>query len=267
MMRSSDRIRQRLIGELRLAGCVAADEEADELLEAAGADPELLTSLLARRRAGEPLAWLTGSTRFLNVTVRIKPGVYVPRWQSEPLAVEAADRLPPDGIAVDLCTGAGALAMVMSHHRPDATVMGTELDPLAADCARANGVAVVVGDLNEGLPPSIIGQVDVVVGVVPYVPTGSLELLPRDVLAFEPLAALDGGADGLRVLRRAAQAARELLRPGGSLLLELGGDQLQAAHDLLDALGYIEIEGRRDGDGDVRAIVARRPLSVPTTSR
>jgi release factor glutamine methyltransferase len=243
---------------LRAAGCLAAEEEAAELVSAAGGDGVRLDALVARRRAGEPLAWLTGSVRFCGVTVHVRSGVYVPRWQTEPLAAEAAERLPVDGRAVDLCTGAGAVALVLARRRPRARVLATELQPTAVECARANGVEVVAGDMAGPVPRSWRGAVDVVTAVVPYVPTGELALLPRDVITYEPRLALDGGPDGTDQLRRAARAAEPLLQPGGSLLLELGGDQADTLRPLLEELGYQDAEVRVDADGDVRAVVCHR---------
>ena len=243
---------------LRSAGCVAADEEALELLAAAGDDTERLRVLLARRTHGEPLAWITGSVRFCGEKVLVREGVYVPRWQSEPLALEAADRLPEDGLAVDLCTGAGAIAVVLARRRPRARIVGTDLDPVAVTCATANGVEAYEGDLSAPLPAGFLGRVDVVTGVVPYVPTGQLRLLARDVLDFEPRLALDGGEDGMQLLVRAADEAARLLRVGGSLLLELGGDEAELLSPRLVDRGYREIAVRADEDGDVRAIVCLR---------
>ncbi len=242
---------------LRVAGCVAAEEEATLLIGVAGGDRARLDELTRRRCTGEPLAWLIGSVRFCGETVLVHPGVYVPRWQSEPMATEAVARLPGRGFAVDLCTGAGAVAAVLARRRPDARVVATEIDALAASCARANGVEVFEGDLAAPLPDDLRGKVDVVTAVVPYVPTGELGLLPRDVVAHEPRRALDGGDDGTDLLVRAATEASGLLRPGGSLLLELGGDQADLLEATLVALGYDEIEQLDDDDGDLRATVAR----------
>ena len=251
------------VARLRAAGCVAAEDEAAQLVGAAGGDRSRLHELVKRRCTGEPLAWLVGSVRFCGEPVQVHPGVYVPRWQSEPMVHEAVARLPDGGLAVDLCTGAGAIAVVLARRRPEARVVATELDPRAAACARANGVEVFEGDLAAPLPPSLSGEVDVVTSIVPYVPTGELRLLPRDVLAHEPRLALDGGADGTDLLVRAAAAAADLLRPGGSLLLELGGDQAARLEPTLVALGYVAIDRMVDDDGDLRALTARRAPPPP----
>ncbi len=147
---------------------------------AAGGDLDVLDALVARRLTGEPLAWVTGRVRFGDLEVRVDPGVYVPRWQTLPLAHRAVERLPADGVAIDLCTGAGALAMTLQEARPGAWVVATEVDESAVACARANCVEVYRGDLFSPLPSSLAGEVDVVTGVVPYVPTAALAwLLPR----------------------------------------------------------------------------------------
>ncbi len=243
---------------LRSAGCIAAEEEADELVAAAGGDEDRLASLVIRRCAGEPLAWLVGAVTFCGVTVLVRPGVYVPRWQSEPLALEAALRLPPDGLAADLCTGAGAIAVVLARRRPGARIVATEIDPTAVACARANGVEVYAGDMAAPLPGSVAGRAHVVTAVVPYVPTDQLRLLPRDVVSYEPRGALDGGEDGTRLLLRAVLESRPLLRPGGSLLLELGGDQPDLLGPALADAGYTDVEVLTDEDGDPRGLCCRR---------
>ena len=237
-------------------GFVAADEEADELIAAAGGDAARLDALVARRLTGEPLAWITGGVVFCGVPVHVEPGVYVPRWQSEALAERAAERLPADGLAVDLCTGCGALARVLAVRRPHARVVASDVDEAAVACARTNGVEAYAGDLFAPLPAALAGTADVVVGVVPYVPTPALPLLQRDTLTFESTVPYDGGDDGAAVLRRAVEGAARWLRPGGALLLELGGDQADALGRTLAAAGFADVVVAHDEDGDVRAIEA-----------
>ena len=188
----------------------------------------------------------------------VRPGVYVPRPQSEPLAGEALARLPRRGLAVDLCTGSGAIAVVLSRGRPGARVLATEVDPLAAACARDNGVEVFVGDMAAAVPDDVRGRVDVVTAVVPYVPSDELRLLPRDVVRYEPQRALDGGADGADLLRRAILESVGLLRSGGSLLLELGGSEADLLAALLAESGYRDVRRLVDEEGDLRGLVARR---------
>ena len=134
------------------AGFVAAEEETYELLACAAGDVELLDSLVGRRLTGEPLAWITGSVSFCGLEVRVDPGVYVPRWQSEPLARRAVERLPATGAAIDLCTGTGAIARTLTTDRPDARVVASDVDERAGACAAANGVEVYRGDLFAPMP-------------------------------------------------------------------------------------------------------------------
>ena len=202
------------------AGCVAAEEEADELL-AAAPDKATLDAWLRRREVGEPLAWIVGTQRFCGRTLRIDSGVYVPRTQSEELAYRAGELLPAEGRAVDLCTGAGAIAVYLATRVPTATIIGIDIDVRAAACARRNGVRSLAADLDRPLRGDL--EFDVVTAVAPYVPTGELRLLPADVQRYEPRLALDGGEDGLDVVRRIVAAAGRLLCPGGWLLTEVGG--------------------------------------------
>ncbi len=238
------------------AGFVAAREEADELLSRARGDAALLTALVTRRLSGEPLAWITGSVSFCGVRIRVDPGVYVPRRQSEPLARRALERLPSGGAAIDICTGSGAIAKTLMTGRPGARVVASDLDERAVACAAANGVEVYRGDLFAPLPRTLGGGVDVVVGVVPYVPTPELPLLQRDTFAFESPLAYDGGSDGAEVLRRVLSGSPRFLRRGGALLLELGGAQPDALGSDLARLGYVDVTVLVDDEGDVRGLEA-----------
>lgn len=238
------------------AGFVAAREEASELLDHAAGDRELLDSFVQRRLTGEPLAWIVGSVCFCGTRIRVDPGVYVPRWQSEPLARRAVERLPPGGTAIDLCTGTGAIARTLMLGRPAARVVASDIEPRAVACAAANGVDVYLGDLFAPLPGSLEGRVDVVVGAVPYVPTSELPLLQRDTFTFESRLSYDGGRDGTEILRRILNEGRQFLRDGAALLLELGGEQADSLGADLARLGYVDVGTFSDEAGDVRGIEA-----------
>jgi release factor glutamine methyltransferase len=193
-----------------------------------------------RREAGEPLAWILGWVDFCGRRLVVEPGVYVPRPQTEVLARRAAAL---GGRAADLCTGCGAVAAVVGG-------VGVDLDPRAVAVARRNGVRAAVGDLDG---PLRTGAFDVVTAVAPYVPTSALRFVTAD---GEPMLALDGGEDGLDVVRRVVRGAARLLRPGGWFLTELGGDQDRA---LAGAMADFEaIEPWYDEDGDLRGVAARR---------
>lgn len=241
---------------------MAADEEAAELVAAAGDDEDRLEEMVTRRSKGEPLAWIVGSTTFAGGRIAVASGVYVPRRQTEVLVAAALAVLPAGGRLVDLCTGSGAVAAAVSRARPAARVVATDVDPAACACARRNGVDAYEGDLDEPLPPRWVGQVDVVTSVPPYVPTDHLVYLPRDVLAYEPVAALDGGSGGTDQLERVVAAAARLLRAGGWLAVELGADQDVRLAAALAAHRFSAVETFADEEGDLRALRARAGAGI-----
>lgn len=243
--------------QLAAAGFIAADEEAALLHERAGGDTELLETLVHRRLDGEPLAWITGHVEFCGARLHIDPGVYVPRPHTEIVAEAAAARLPDTGTAVDLCTGCGTIAAVLTTRHPAARVFATDLDPAAVACARANGVDARPGDLAAPLPADLTGHVDVVTAVTPYVPSHELALLQRDTLRFESTLAYAGGADGLDTARRVLSAAAGLLRVGGSIVLELGAGQADLLAGDLARSRYIDCQFLQDDEGDERGLAAR----------
>jgi len=250
-------VRAQVVGALSAAGCVAPEAEARELLEASATGRGSIDELVARRVRGEPLAWIVGSALFCGLRVRVDGGVFVPRPQTEALARRAASLLPPRGVAVDLCTGSGAVAAFLSSVRPAARVLATDVDPAAVACARGNGIEALLGDLTAPLPATLRRGVDVVTAVPPYVPTDELRLLPRDDVAFEPRRALDGGPRGTDALDRVVREAPAWLRSGGAVLLEIGGDQAGEVAGALASAGLSAVRVHRDGDGRDRAIEAR----------
>ena len=245
-----------LVARLAGAGCVAPEEEAQELSAAAGGDADLLEELVGRRVAGEPLAWVTGSVEFAGTRVLVEPGVYVPRRQTEILVAAALEFLPGAGTAVDLCTGSGAVAAALVRARPGARVLATEVDPAACRCARRNGVDVYEGDLDAPLPTDLAGRADVVTAVAPYVPTDHMDFLPRDFRDHEPRRALDGGPSGVDVTARVVAAGARLLRPGGFLVVEAGAGQDALLAPVLAAAGFAPAEPILDEDGDLRVLRA-----------
>ena len=254
--------RRRLVSLLAAHGCVAADEEAEELLLAADGHEPRLAVAVARRLQGEPLAWVCGTAEVGGLRLSVSEGVYVPRrWQTPPIAAAAAERLPATGLAVDLCTGSGAVAALLQRARPGAQVLATDTDPVAVRCARTNGIDAHLGDLFEPLPAAVAGDVDVVVSVAPYVPTGALPLLPRDTLVHEPVLALDGGPDGLATIRRITAAAPPWLRPGGALVLEHGPGQAAAVTGLLGDAGLVGATAVLDPEGERCGTAAVTPAA------
>ncbi|MEV5015660.1 putative protein N(5)-glutamine methyltransferase [Streptomyces sp. NPDC053780] len=224
--------RDRVVAALRTAGCVFAEDEA-ALLMAAAQDAGELTALIDRRVSGLPLELVLGWAEFRGLRVAVAPGVFIPRRRTEFLVDEALAHAPHASVVVDLCCGSGAVgaALAAALDRPE--VHAADVDPAAVRCARGNladaGGRVYAGDLFDALPEVLRGRVDILAANVPYVPTAEVALLPAEARDHEPLVALDGGADGLDVLRRVAAEAPHWLAPGGYLLVETSEAQAPAA--------------------------------------
>lgn len=252
-------IDDRLVARLRAAGCVYAEDEAVLLLEATAGDPETLETLVARRVAGEPLEHLLGWADFGGIRVRVGPGVFVPRPRSELIVEQALTCLPArPSIVVDLCCGSGAIGLAMAARRPDIALHAADVDSVAVGYARlslqAVGGAAYVGDLWDALPSRLRGLVDVVVANVPYVPTAEVASMPAEAREHEPRAALDGGGDGLDVLRRLVVDAAAWLAPGGSLLVETSRAQAHVAAQIMTEDGLAPAVVAK---ADVRVVVGR----------
>ncbi|MEU7426132.1 putative protein N(5)-glutamine methyltransferase [Streptomyces sp. NPDC040750] len=229
-----------VVSALRAAGCVFAEEEAELILAAAPSAKER-SAMVARRVAGLPLEQVLGWAPFHGLRVAVEPGVFVPRRRTEFLVDQALASAPQAGVVVDLCCGSGALGAALATALGEAEVHAADIDPAAVRCARRNlapfGGLAHQGDLYEALPTGLRGRVDVLAANVPYVPTGEVRLLPAEARDHEPVAALDGGPDGLDVLRRVAAGAPEWLAPGGRLLTETGERQAATAVEVFRAAG------------------------------
>ena len=166
----------------------------------------------------------------------------------------------PGVVIVDLCCGAGAIGAALAATVDRAEVHAADIDPAAVRCARRNlpgpGEHVYQGDLYEPLPAALRGRVGVLVANVPYVPTEEIGFLPPEARAHEPRAALDGGADGLDVLRRVAAGAPEWLRPGGHLLIETSESQAPSAQTAFAASGLTAWVASSD-DLDATVVIGR----------
>lgn len=207
---------------LRAAGCVFAEDEARLLIDAATSETDL-HDMVARRAGGLPLEQVVGWAEFCGMRIAVDPGVFVPRPRTELLAREAMARTRPGDVVVDLCCGAGAVGAVLLEAVGELELSAADIEPAAVRCARRNlgdrGV-VFEGDLFEALPAALRGRVNVLVANAPYVPTGEVQFLPPEARIHEPLVALDGGNDGLDVLRRVISGAPPWLAAGGQVLVE-----------------------------------------------
>ncbi|EYT78705.1 SAM-dependent methyltransferase [Streptomyces sp. Tu 6176] len=224
--------RAAVVAALRAAGCVFAEDEAELILTAARTPGET-AALVERRAAGLPLEHVLGWALFHGLRVAVEPGVFVPRRRTEFLVDEAVAQVPDASVVVDLCCGSGAVGTALAGLLGPVELHAADIDPAAVRCARRNvgpaGGRVHHGDLYAALPADLRGRVDVLAANVPYVPTGEVPLLPSEARDHEPPAALDGGADGLDVLRRVAAGAPDWLAPGGCLLVETSERQVPAA--------------------------------------
>ena len=227
------------VAALRAAGCVYAEEEAALLVDEAAESGRDLEALVARRVGGEPLEWIVGWAEFADLRIDVRPGVFVPRRRTELLAAQAIARLRPASVAVELCCGAGAVAAAILEEVPFVEVHAADVDPVAVACARDNlpNGNVHQGDLFDALPVELRGRIDVLVANTPYVPSDEVALMPPEARDHEPRHTLDGGADGLDLLRRISAEARDWLAPGGHLLIEVSERQLPLAMGVFEAEG------------------------------
>lgn len=254
-----------LVLRLRGAGCVFAEEEA-ELLREAASDTEQLDLLADRRVAGEPLEHLLGWVLFRGRRLAVAPGVFVPRTRSEILvslteaALDGVPRADPAPIVVELCCGVAAVTAALLSDRPGITAFAADIDPAAVACAERNlggRASALVGDLYSPLPDLIRGRVDVIVANAPYVPTDEIQLMPPEARDHEPLAALDGGIDGLHLHRRIAAEAGDWLRPGGVLIIETSRRQADTTRRIFSDSGLAAVV-HEDDEVDGTAVVGRR---------
>ena len=232
-----------------------AEEEAALLVSAADSSEELI-AMVDRRAAGLPLEHILGWAQFSGLRIAVDPGVFVPRRRTELLASRAAAVAFPGAVVVDLCCGSGAVGAAVVAALGHAQLFAVDVDPAAVRCARRNvaagGGRVYVGDLFEPLPKTLRGRVDVLVACAPYVPTDAVGLLPPEARLHEPRSALDGGADGLDVVRRIAAEAPRWLAPGGHVLVETGEGQAAATLSAFAGHGLVATVARAE---DVNATV------------
>lgn len=232
--------RDSVAAALRAAGCVFAEDEA-ELIIAAAPDPGDIAPMVERRTAGLPLEIVVGWAEFHGRRVIVEPGVFVPRRRTEFLVEQALAQAPAAAVVVDLCCGSGAVGAALAAGLGAVELHAADIDPAAVRCARRNvavlGGRVHGGDLFDALPGGLRGRVDILAANVPYVPSGDIGLLPAEARDHEPRVALDGGPDGLDVLRRVADGAPGWLAPGGRLLVETSSRQAPAAVEAFTGAG------------------------------
>lgn len=226
--------------------------------------------MIARRIAGEPVAQIAGHFVFRGLDLRVRRGVFVPRFSSELLAGEAITALRRRRgarVAVDVATGTGPVALAIAHEVKGAAVWGVDISPDAIALCRANAqrlgirnVRFRVSDMLDALPSAMRGGIDVLSIHPPYVARSEIHVLPREIRDYEPIHSLtDGSDDGLGLVRRLAADGHEWLRPGGVLLVEIGTYLSRKTQATLRRAGLIDVRSIRDSLGVTRVISARRP--------
>ena len=200
-----------------------------------GGDQAVFHSLLARRLAHEPTAYIVGQRELYGLDLETTSAALIPRPETELLVQEALSRAcgREPLLIVDVGTGNGAIAVALAVHLPQAALVAIDLSrealALAVRNARRHGVESRVSFLQADLLAPLAQAADLIVANLPYVRSADWEALPPEIREYEPLAALDGGPDGLREIERLLEQAPPYLRPGGSLLVELGPPQAAPA--------------------------------------
>lgn len=212
------------------------------------AEADALNQLVARRSAGEPIAYIVGKREFFGLDFRVNGAVLIPRPDTELLVELALERLPAQGRVLDMGTGSGAIAVAIAHTRPDASVTALDVSEAALEVARANAQAngAAVRFLHSDWFGALAGEVfDLIVSNPPYIASGDVHLGQGD-LRFEPPGALTDHADGLSALRTIAAGAPAHLVAQGWLLMEHGYDQAAQVRAILAGLGYTAVQSWRD---------------------
>jgi release factor glutamine methyltransferase len=223
--------------------------------------------LIKRRRNGEPIAYILGRREFFALPFRVDRRVLIPRPDTEVLvetALKGTRSLDLYGRMLDLCTGSGCVAVAFAKDRPTWRVTAVDISPDAAALARENArragvvhnVSVLEGDLFAPLPAA--AQFELITANPPYIPSGDIPGLDVDVRDYEPRLALDGGADGLTIIRRLLTEAPSYLVPGGLIAMEVGFDQAPAVSTLFAEAGFGDIARAKDLAGVERVVSGRR---------
>ncbi len=216
--------------------------------------------VLARRAVREPLQHILGTAGFMGLDFHVDPSVLIPRQDTETLVETVLQEEKDPGITVlDLCTGSGCIAIALkklgAYREVSASDIGKETLKTARSNARANQapVSFLESDLFEKIP----GKYDLIVSNPPYIPSGEIMTLDSSVRDYEPIWALDGGADGLRFYKSILKYWKSLLRPGGYMLFEVGEDQAETVKDLFLAAGFASAETRKDTIGVQRVVIGK----------
>ena len=248
---------------------VEPDDLDDEEPDVPRRKRERYLSLVARRAGGEPFPFLTGRIEFWGLDLMVRPGAFVPRPSSELTVTRALRKLRrrKNPVIVDVCTGAGPIALALADELPTAEVWGADISVEGLAQGRENAKRLGLdnlrfkkSDMYDALPSRLRGTVDLIAGHVPYVPLDEVEDLPAEVREFEPIYTLtDESFDGLGLMRRAVEESVEWLKPGGWLLLELSHDLPAKVRRLAKKAGLEDHGVARDEDDLSVVVEARKP--------
>ena len=215
-------------------------------------------TLIERREKREPLQYITKEQEFMGLTFETSVNTLIPRQDTECLVEEAMKNLH-DGMAIlDVCCGTGCILLSLLHYSNDCTGVGVDIDANAVSLAKKNAknlgidATFTVSDLFE----SVEGTFDLITSNPPYIPTKVIETLDPEVKDYEPMAALDGGEDGLTFYRLIAAKAKQYLKRGGMIFFEIGYDQGEDVSEIMKENGYRHIEVKKDLAGLDRIVSA-----------
>lgn len=224
---------------------------------------EKISSCINRRLIREPLQYILGNWDFMGLNFFVGKGALIPRPDTEILVETALSHLHDGMRFLDLCTGTGCIAISLLHYSNDCEGVAVDISPEALEIAatnqkrilgqedKADSLKLIRADLFEG----VTGMFDIIVSNPPYIDTKTIETLEAEVKTFEPMLALDGGADGLDLVRRIIDNAEHYLCGGGWLMLEIGADQGEATMKLMENAGFIEVECIKDYAGHDRVVI------------
>jgi len=216
---------------------------------------------IERRARREPLQLIIGETEFYGVTFKVRPGVFIPRPETEVLVESALENSPNLDLAYDLGCGCGNIACALAVNRGNLRVIATDTSAEAVALARENaalcGVAERVTVIQSDLGAGLFEKANLVCCNPPYVPSGEISGLEPEVRDHDPRAALDGGADGLEIMRRLAVEVKRLVKPGGRALVEIGHGQGAAARGIFAEIAGARVEIKNDLAGRERVAVVR----------
>ena len=258
--------------EAKLLVAAAAGKTVPQLLRdmnlyASNSIEDTVTEFVARRMRGEPVAYITGSWEFYGLPMITNTDVLIPRMDTEKL-VDTVKELftgrKMDARILDLCCGSGCITCAIGHEMPATRLVAIDISANALDVCRRNIAATklisrVICMQADALssPPLGIGDFDMIVSNPPYIPSEEIKTLDSSVKDFEPVWALDGGADGMKFYKAIIKYWKSLLRPGGYLLFEVGEGQAQSVSEMLQAAGFSYTDTRKDTLGIDRVVFGR----------